>query len=79
MRQYYKTPPGAARPHAGGWWLKTLSALGDLHVHFAATADFKNAEENMLRRFAANVSDDSRNHLPADGPIMPFANLRGGE
>lgn len=79
VRQYYKTPLGAARPHKGGWWLKTLSVLCDLHVHFAATADFKNAEESMLRAFAANVSDDSRNRLPADEPVMPFANLRDGD
>ena len=79
VRQYYKTSLGAAKPHKGGWWLKTLSVLADLHVHCAATADFKDAEENMLRTFAANVSDDSRNRLPADEPVMPFANLRDGD
>jgi hypothetical protein len=79
VRQYYNTPLGAARPHKGGWWLKTLSVLADLHVHFATTADFKDVEENMLRTFAANVSDDSRNRLPADEPVMPFANLRDGD
>lgn len=79
VRQYYRTPLGAAKPHKGGWWLKTLSVLADVHVHFAATADFKHAEENMLRTFAANVSDDSRDRLPADEPVMPFANLRDGD
>jgi hypothetical protein len=78
VRQYYNTPLGAARPHKGGWWLKTVSVLADLHVHFAATADFKHAEEDMLRTFAANVSGDSRNRLPANEPVMPFANLRDG-
>ena len=78
VRQYYKTPLGAAKPHKGGWWLKALSVLADLHVHFAATADFKDAEEQMLRTFAANVSEESRNRLPADEPVMPFANLRDG-
>jgi hypothetical protein len=79
VRQYYKTALGAAKPHKGGWWLKTLSVLTDLHVHFATVADFKDAEENMLRTFAANVSDDSRNRLDNDEPIMPFANLRDGD
>jgi hypothetical protein len=79
VRQYYKTPLGAVKPHRGGWWLKTLSVLADLHVHFAATADFKDAEEQMLRTFAANVSEESRNRLPADEPVMPFANLRDGD
>ena len=25
VRQYYTTPLGAAKPHKGGWWLKTLA------------------------------------------------------
>lgn len=25
VRQYYRTPLGDKRPHAGGWWLKTLT------------------------------------------------------
>ncbi len=47
--QYYKTPLGARKPHAGGWWLKTLSVLDELWVHFAATPDFSTAEESALR------------------------------
>lgn len=27
VRSYYRTPLGAKRPHAGGWWLKTLAVL----------------------------------------------------
>lgn len=79
VRQYYRTPLGAAKPHRGGWWLKTLSVLGELYVHFAVTADFKNSEEEMLRAFAANVSDASRSGLPFGEPLMPFANLRNGD
>jgi hypothetical protein len=79
VRQYYRTPLGAAKPHKGGWWLKTLSVLADLHVHFAATAEFKDAEESILRAFAANVSDDSRSRLATGEPVMPFANLRDGD
>lgn len=79
VRQYYQTPLGAARPHRGGWWLKTLTVLTDLHVHFAPTADFKDAEEDMLRAFASNISDVTRSRLPPGDPIMPFANLRDGD
>jgi len=68
VRQYYKTRIGAAKPHKGGWWLKTLSVLTELHVHYAPTDDFKEAEEQMLR--AA---------LPTGDPVMPFANLRDGD
>jgi len=79
VRQYYKTPLGAAKPHKGGWWLKTLSVIGDLHVHFARTTDFKDAEEAMLHAFAANVSDETLGAYPAGEPPMPFANLRDGD
>lgn len=79
VRQYYRTPLGAAKPHKGGWWLKLLSALDGLYVHYAAITGFKDAEEDMLRDFAANVSAQSRAALPTGAPIMPFANLRDGD
>lgn len=79
VRQYYKTRIGAAKPHKGGWWLKTLSVLSELHVHYAPTDDFKDAEEQMLRAFAAGVSHTTRAALPTGDPVMPFANLRDGD
>jgi hypothetical protein len=79
VRQYYKTRIGAAKPHKGGWWLKTLSVLAELHVHYAPTDDFKDAEERMLRAFAAGVSHTTRAALPTGDPVMPFANLRDGD
>jgi hypothetical protein len=79
VRQYYNTPLGAAKPHKGGWWLKTLSVLSDLHVHFAPTTDFKAAEEAMLHAFAAGISNSSRHRLRVGEALMPFANLRDGE
>jgi hypothetical protein len=79
VRQYYKTPLGAAKPHKGGWWLKTLAEIDDLHIHFAAAQGVKDAEEAMLRAFAAGVSNETRSCLPAGDPVMPFANLRDGD
>lgn len=79
VRQYYHTPLGAAKPHKGGWWLKTLSVISEVHVHFARTSEFKDAEEEMLRTFAASASDEAQNSLPADEAVMPFANLRDGD
>lgn len=79
VRQYYRTPLGAAKPHKGGWWLKTLSILDQLWVHYAVTPDFEEGEASMLRTFAATVSKDTRRRLPADDPVMPFANLRDGD
>ena len=73
---YYRTRLGDAKPHKGGWWLKTLANLSDLHVHYAPTPDFKRAEEDMLRAFAEGLSKQSRAAWPDAEPVMPFANLR---
>lgn len=76
-RGYYLTPLGATKPHAGGWWLKTLSALEDLWVHYAPTPEFKTAEKRMLKEFRDAVSPESRAALHDQERVMPFANLRG--
>jgi hypothetical protein len=57
---YYKTPLGARRPHAGGWPLKTLSILSELCVHYAPCADPNAAELTMLDAFIGGVSASSR-------------------
>lgn len=79
VSQYYRTPIGAAKPHKGGWWLKTLSVLPELFVHYAVTPDFKEAEEEMMRVFAANVSASASSNWPVGEPTMPFANLRDAD
>jgi len=76
VRQYYTTPLGARKPHAGGWWLKTLSVLDELSVHFAATPDFSAAEERALDAWASAVSSRSRGALHDRERLAPFANLR---
>lgn len=35
--QFYRTPLGDPKPHAGGHWLKTLGTLETCHVWYAAT------------------------------------------
>lgn len=76
VRQYYKTRLGEKRPHAGGWWLKTLTVLDDLWVHWAAVADTDVSERAMLTQFAAGVSSGSRGSLHDGERVAPFANLR---
>lgn len=77
LRQYYRTSLGAKRPHAGGWWLKTLSVLDQLWVYWAATVDYATAEKAMLCAFADAVPTETRCQLLDDEADMPFANLRG--
>ena len=77
--QYYKTPLGARRPHAGGWPLKTLAVLPELWVHFAPCADVTTAEHAMLSAFIAGVSVNSRAKLHDPALPVPFANLEAAK
>jgi hypothetical protein len=75
VRQYYETQLGAKRPHAGGHFLKTLSNLNELSVHWAPTSGVVEAEDKMLDAFCASVSEETRmTTLDPDHPF-PFANL----
>jgi hypothetical protein len=75
VEQYYRTPLGARRPHAGGWPLKLLSNLDDLYVHYASTEDAARAEFTMLKIFVDAVSAETRATLHDPDHPFPFANL----
>lgn len=75
VRQYYKTPLGARKPHAGGWPLKTLANLDQLWVHYARCASVDAAERAMLDTFASGVSASARAALCDPDVPLPFANL----
>jgi hypothetical protein len=74
LREYYVTPLGAARPHAGGWFVKTLDV--PLYVHYAPTPAFAAAEQAMLDAFAAATSPPTRARLHDPARPIPYANLR---
>jgi hypothetical protein len=75
VEQYYQTPIGARRPHAGGYFLKLLSNLDRLWVHYALCRDPSAAEDSMLRQFCERVSLDSKRALLDPAHPFPFANL----
>ena len=75
LRQYYTTPIGDRGPHAGGYFLKLLSSLDQLWIHYARHPDPEVAEDRMLRRFCEHVSHDSRRCLQDPAHPFPFANL----
>src|SRR5207248_1103596 len=72
---YYGTPLGAARPHAGGWFLKTLANRDQLFVHYAECDDRARAETTMLGAFCSDVSALSLAGLRDQAHPFPFANL----
>ena len=75
VTQYYRTPLGARKPHAGGWFLKLLANLESLHVHYAACSDPEAAESRMLRHFCEQVSAEARAALFDSAHPFPYANL----
>jgi hypothetical protein len=75
VNQYYRTPLGARKPHAGGWFLKVLSNLDDLWVHYAPCDDPRDAEDKMHSAFCRGVSMGSIRRLSDPEHPFPFANL----
>jgi hypothetical protein len=75
VNAYYGTRIGARSPHAGGWFLKMLSVLPQLHVHYAAADEPTLAEDRMLATFSAQVSEAARSTLPDPDRPIPFANI----
>jgi hypothetical protein len=73
--QYYVTRIGHRSPHAGGWWLKTLSGLADLYVHYAPASDPAAAESALLSAYAESVPEAVRRQLFDRERIAPFANV----
>lgn len=78
VEEYHTTRLGDRSPHAGGWPLKTLANLGDLHVHYAYCDDVVKREQLMLDAFAASLSDETKAALYDAVHVMPFANLEDG-
>ena len=60
---YYNTLIGASNPHSGGYFLKLLSNLNELWVHYAQCSDPESAEKKMLGRFCESVSVESKQLL----------------
>jgi hypothetical protein len=73
--EYYKTLIGAKSPHAGGFWLKALSCIKALYVHYAYCGDVDIAEGACIKWFADHVSPATRKTLRDSAHVMPFANL----
>ncbi|MDP9983603.1 hypothetical protein J2W14_003024 [Pseudarthrobacter oxydans] len=75
-RAHYSTKIGATGPHAGGWWLKMLTALPELTVHYARHSNPGAAEDALIDQFARQLSHASRSNLLDGNRVGPFANVR---
>lgn len=75
LRDYYATAIGARGPHSGGYFLKVLANLRDLHVHYSRCEDAGRAEDLMLETFCRGVSQTTCDILLDPAHPFPFANL----
>jgi hypothetical protein len=75
LGQYFTTPIGDRSPHSGGYFLKLLSNINQLWIHYARCDHPKLAEDGMLSRFSEHVSPDSKKALQDPLHPFPFANL----
>ena len=73
---FVRTPLGDRRPHAGGYWLKTLTGLERLRVWWAETDAAEEYEDALLGAFAAAVPADVAEQLHDPEVVLPFANLQ---
>ncbi len=77
VNSMYATTLGDARPHSGGYWLKTLSVLPELRIWWSETDAHEEYEDALLTEIAAR-------NAPADGTsaaetVLPFANLMSAD
>ena len=76
ISEYYETKIGLGSPHSGGQWLKTLSNLSDLYLHYGISNNPSSIEVEMFRYFMDNVAEFTRRQLRDSSLPLPFANIR---
>lgn len=75
--QYYDTELGESKPHRGGHWIKTLYNLNELSIYWT-TSEGESAhkvENDFIKVFVSNVSQERRKSLFDPEHPFPFANL----
>ena len=73
LGQFRRHVLGDRRPHAGGHWIKTLSNLNDLFIHYAVCDTVEDAEDKEGDALAAFKMQVSGAYCALGLPI-PFAN-----
>jgi hypothetical protein len=73
LRDYYRTPLGDPRPHAGGHWIRTLEGLESFLVWWAETPSPRQYEDDLLIGFARSFASEAAARLP-ERIVLPFAN-----
>ena len=77
VNSMYATVLGDARPHSGGYWLKTLSVLPELRTWWSETDAHEEYEDALLAEVAERNTQLGRD--AATGALLPFANLMSAD
>jgi len=76
IKEYYDHEIGNHGNHSGGQWIKTLKNLNSFFVYYGEVDDPGSIEQEMLKQFMSNVSQQTL-HLLRDKKLpLPFANIR---
>lgn len=75
VKEFYNTDYGEKRPHAGGHWIKALTVLNKLKVHYILCDNSGEIEIKLLKYFIDNVSGESKQILRDKELMLPFGNL----
>ena len=76
VNQYYTHKVGQRGPHTGGYWLKLLDCLNDVHVFCGKATYPLETEFKMLLKFAELSSGRSFFDLENIATHLPFANIK---
>lgn len=74
VNNFYRHQLGKDSPHGGGQWIKALSNLPQLFVHYAVCTNAPFIEFQMLKFFAEHTSGLPFHSIAQPGNHIPFAN-----
>lgn len=76
VKEYYETPLGCDKKHAGGNWVNTMINVSSLNVFYSEYSgiDIEEKEETMISYFMENVSETTKANLYDKVNCYPFAN-----
>lgn len=75
VNEYYTTPLGCKRPHAGGNWVNALKNISSLNIFYSQyTGDIEEKEQELISYFNKYVSETTREKLFDQINCFPFAN-----
>ncbi|WP_264564397.1 hypothetical protein [Flavobacterium sp. N3904] len=76
VNQFYIHKVGQKGPHTGGYWIKLLACLEDLHIFFAKSSNPRETEFKMIMKYVELSSGKSFFDLENLSNYFPFANSK---